>query len=249
MDEKPSFVVKISFSAFVAACISLPFSILLLCFFLSIYTSFDEVTESVCGVSNFIPSISAVTGISPQIYFWRLANGLHSAPRLLMAVSYYRHHIFYHQLFNFSWIFHRLSQITLIFNLVDTTMFLGVTYVSNSENFPLHERIFVIFLFASSIHMLCLLIIHWMVRRKIPSLKFVQSFKMKLAFFLLNLGFIWFLSQHFYAHRFKCRANAFSWFSASEYGVAIANMGFHLTAAYDFQDFVVTTALSKFSTD
>ncbi|KAG5451881.1 hypothetical protein CSKR_111256 [Clonorchis sinensis] len=38
---------------------------------------------------------------------------------------------------------------------------------------------------------------------------------------------------------------AFSWFSATEYGIAIANMGFHMTAAYDFQDLMLTTTLKK----
>ncbi|CAH8525912.1 unnamed protein product [Schistosoma turkestanicum] len=67
--------------------------------------------------------------------------------------------------------------------------------------------------------------------------------------FSSNVCLILLLIHQFYYHRFTCKANAFSWFSASEYGIAIANMGFHLTAAYDFQDVALTTETSKCSTE
>ena len=39
-------------------------------------------------VYNAIPSLSAVTGVSPQRYLWRASIVFHAVPRLLVAVSY-----------------------------------------------------------------------------------------------------------------------------------------------------------------
>ena len=42
-------------------------------------------------VTNTIPSVSAVTGIRPQAYIWRISIGLHSTPRLLVGFMYYNY--------------------------------------------------------------------------------------------------------------------------------------------------------------
>ena len=38
---------------------------------------------------NVVPSISAVTGISPGRYIWRVIMALHLGPRLLIVTAYY----------------------------------------------------------------------------------------------------------------------------------------------------------------
>ena len=38
---------------------------------------------------NVIPSISAVTGISPGRYLWRVVIAFHIGPRILIAAVYY----------------------------------------------------------------------------------------------------------------------------------------------------------------
>ena len=40
-------------------------------------------------VFNVVPSISAVTGISPGRYLWRVVIGFHLGPRLLIVATYY----------------------------------------------------------------------------------------------------------------------------------------------------------------
>ena len=40
-------------------------------------------------VYNVVPSISAVTGISPGRYLWRIVMAFHLGPRLLIAAVYY----------------------------------------------------------------------------------------------------------------------------------------------------------------
>ncbi|TGZ64605.1 hypothetical protein CRM22_006293 [Opisthorchis felineus] len=105
---------------------------------------------------------------------------------------------------------------------------------------------FVVFLFASSLYMLTVLAIHRICKRdSLLSPRMQHSYAVKLMFFVLTMLFIALLIYHIYFHRLECRPNAFSWFSATEYGIAIANMGFHMTAAYDFQDLMLTTTLRK----
>ncbi|CAH8596879.1 unnamed protein product [Schistosoma haematobium] len=239
----------IPFPLFVVAGVSLPLFGLIICFFVSTYNTFDEVTESVCGVSNFVPSISAVTGIKPQIYLWRYTVGLHSAPRLLLAFIYLRYHMSYHKMFNQSLIYKILTVVAFCLNLLDVVSFVGVAFISNQENYPLHEHLFIVFLIASTAYMIVTLVVHWIIGITSCTPRFKYSFNLKSLFFGLDVCLILLLVHQFYNHRFTCKANAFSWFSASEYGIAIANMGFHLTAAYDFQDVALTTITFKPSTE
>ncbi|CAH8582555.1 unnamed protein product [Heterobilharzia americana] len=242
--ELLSQIFSVPFPFFVITGVSLPLFGLIICFVISVYMNFGEVTESVCGVSNFVPSISAVTGITPQIYFWRYMIGLHSAPRLLLALIYLRYHMAFHKLFNLPLRFKILVQTAFFVNLMDVIAFVGVAFISNRENYPVHERLFIVFLFASTAYMIVTLVLHWIIGMTTYDPRFKHSFNIKSLFFGLNVSLILLLLRQFYNHRFNCKANAFSWFSASEYGIAIANMGFHLTAAYDFQDLILTTDTS-----
>ncbi|CAH8857703.1 unnamed protein product, partial [Trichobilharzia szidati] len=170
-----SHLYNIPFPLFVVAGVSLPLFGLIICFVVSVCLNFDEVTESVCGVSNFVPSISAVTGITPQLYFWRYMIGLHSAPRLLLALTYIRYHMTCYRLFNLSSRFKILVQAAFCLNLLDVIVFVGVAFVSNRENYrmliislsnnfiALHERLFIVFLFVSTAYMIVTLMIHWVI--------------------------------------------------------------------------------------
>ncbi|KAF7241684.1 hypothetical protein EG68_10416 [Paragonimus skrjabini miyazakii] len=204
---RPS-IIKIPLKTVVIVGTSLPFSGVVICTIISLYTAFDEVTESVCGVSNFVPSISAVTGITPQLYFWRYAIGFHSAPRLLLAMVYYNYHRLFLTRLSCPMAFDILIKLALFFNLVDVITFVGVAFVSNRENFPVHERMFIVFLFASSLYMLTVLIIHRILNAHylLPG-RMQYSFTLKRTFFLLTMFFISVLIYYFYYHRFKCFPN------------------------------------------
>ncbi|OON21955.1 hypothetical protein X801_02146 [Opisthorchis viverrini] len=279
-------LINIPFRLLVITGTSLPFFGVIICTFLSVFSSFDEVTESVCGVSNFVPSISAVTGITPQIYLWRYAIGLHSAPRLLLAATYYQYHKFLLRRCDHPCC-GTLVELSLFFNLVDVITFVGVAFVSNRENFrnlccflitflAVHEGMFVVFLFASSLYMLTVLAIHRICKRDSllsPRLAVAAFSKFKKQGEIegwnesvrevgdtvarnpqsppqemLSLG-NWALSPFLRMVSLEAPGllakTSQNWFSATEYGIAIANMGFHMTAAYDFQDLMLTTTLKK----
>ena len=90
-------------------------------------------------VWNVIPSISSITGISPQRYLWRIVIALHISPRLIIAYvhkNYLKHHVLSKitdrtrlvQATTMASIVHWLS-------LIEICALAGVTYVSHKENY------------------------------------------------------------------------------------------------------------------
>uniref|UniRef100_A0A183A3L5 Dolichyl-P-Glc:Glc(2)Man(9)GlcNAc(2)-PP-dolichol alpha-1,2-glucosyltransferase n=1 Tax=Echinostoma caproni TaxID=27848 RepID=A0A183A3L5_9TREM len=187
----------------------LPFFGMWLCAVLSASFSFEEVTESHFKVSNFIPSISAATGITPQLYFWRYAIGFHSAPRILLAAAYYQYYKMFTECLSYSFYYNLLTKMALLLNILDVITFLGVAF-----------GLFIIFLFASSLYMLTVLTIHEILRKhnmlssrvcysrfNYIFLQLKHSYTMKFTFFISTLILIGILAYHFHAHRFLCRPN------------------------------------------
>lgn len=88
-------------------------------------------------VYNVIPSISAITGISPQRYLWRICIALHIGPRLVIASVY---HTYYLSLLPTiapaeQPRFQRLLRICYWLNITEISSLCGVTYISNRENY------------------------------------------------------------------------------------------------------------------
>lgn len=89
-------------------------------------------------VFNFIPSISAITGISPNIYFWRISIALHVGPRFIIAIcykSYYEHmlgHVKNVDVHSKGSLYMKLAY---WLHIVEITSLCGVTYISNRENY------------------------------------------------------------------------------------------------------------------
>ncbi|MCL4131002.1 UNVERIFIED_CONTAM: hypothetical protein GTU68_063922 [Idotea baltica] len=88
-------------------------------------------------VYNFLPSISAVTGVSPQRYLWRVCVALHISPRLLVA---WVAREYYSSMATRVPAIHRpvyegLVTLSFCLNLTELATLCGVTYISNKENY------------------------------------------------------------------------------------------------------------------
>ena len=88
-------------------------------------------------VKNYIPSISAVTGITPQTYLWRIGIALHSAPRFAVGFMHYN---YYSQRLGFvrecqRGFFKKLISLNFWLNTIENASLVGVTYVTNRENY------------------------------------------------------------------------------------------------------------------
>lgn len=67
---------------------ALPMVTLFICFVSAYIFQSEEIHETHCRVYNVIPSISAITGVSPQRYLWRICVALHIGPRFAIAAVY-----------------------------------------------------------------------------------------------------------------------------------------------------------------
>jgi post-GPI attachment to proteins factor 2 len=96
-----------------------------------------QIMEFLLQVYNVIPSISAITGISPQRYLWRICVALHIGPRIVIAFVYNTYYL--SRLPTISKDdqakYRRLLSICYWLNVIEISSLLGVTYVSNRENY------------------------------------------------------------------------------------------------------------------
>lgn len=105
-------------------------------------------------VYNVIPSISAITGVSPQRYLWRVCVAFHIGPRIIIASMY---HTYYRSLLSSQSPDpshpgsrgYRLLNIAYWLSLVEIAALCGVTYISNRENYRMYsENVYSIFGYA-----------------------------------------------------------------------------------------------------
>ncbi|KAL8580217.1 hypothetical protein ACOMHN_039998 [Nucella lapillus] len=242
-------LLRIRFGLFAISTVSLPAVSLAICFITSFIFRFNDVNETMCEVKNFIPSISAVTGIIPQTYVWRIGIALHSAPRFAVGVIHYHHYL---QRVSFvresrRGVFRKLVSLNFWLNTIENASLVGVTYISNRENYPVHEKIFVVFMVTSLCYMLCNTVCFKMCRGPTMSKDEETSYFWKKMMFISIMSATAGLIYFFIKHRFYCQPGAFSYFSLCEYIIAYTNMGYHITAYLDFKDkeWLVATPLTS----
>ena len=88
-------------------------------------------------MKNYIPSISAVTGITPQTYLWRTAIALHATPRFAVIFIYYNHYLSRLHLIPSDKVslFKILLKVNFCLNFVENSCLVLVTYITNRENY------------------------------------------------------------------------------------------------------------------
>ncbi|XP_054262916.1 post-GPI attachment to proteins factor 2-like [Macrosteles quadrilineatus] len=226
LGQKPLVHLTINFRQLCLVTVSLPLCALVFCFVTAYIFQPDEIHETHCRVYNIIPSISAITGVSPQRYLWRICVALHIGPRLLIASIY---HAYYRTRMEAQ----RLLSVCYWLNITEIASLCGVTYISNKENYPVHEKIFIVFMLCSLTHMLVTLKVSQLAH---PDMSENQqtSYLIKKVLFVTSILSTVGLLVFFAKHRLLCHDMAFSWFALCEYVIASANMAFHITVVLDF---------------
>ncbi|KAK7075551.1 Post-GPI attachment to proteins factor 2 [Halocaridina rubra] len=191
-------------------------------------------TATHCGVPNYLPSISSAIGeFVPQRYIWRTAIALHSAPRFLLAAMY--NSFMRRVLPNFG-SYQGLIKLNTTFNVVENVALLGLSFISSKENYTLHKVFFIVFMVCSELYMVltCLLLKDNKSRLTSPLERLAYVKKKQLMFANLTSFFV--ALYFFYRHNSYCEPGMYSIFAFLEYLVVLTNMGFHLTAYYDFHN-------------
>ncbi|XP_017850057.1 post-GPI attachment to proteins factor 2-like [Drosophila busckii] len=215
----------------------LPLVTLFTCFVTAYVFQYDDVHETHCRVYNIVPSISAITGVSPQRYFWRFSIALHIGPRIPIAFVYKNYYRSQLARLAPALVPRTSCLITLILllNCIEIAALGGVTYISNRENYPVHERIFITFMICSLCYMLATIKLNATLNAgQQLNAKQQLSIKWKKILFVASILSTIGLLIFFAKHRFYCHDLAFSWFAFFEYLIAIANMLFHFTIIWDF---------------
>ncbi|KAF0289907.1 Post-GPI attachment to proteins factor 2-like [Amphibalanus amphitrite] len=195
--------------------LTIPMGAMIACF-VSAHIHHEDINHTWCPVYNFIPSVSAITGVSPERYLWRLCMSAHLVPRCLIAAVCYNH-------------FTRLLD--------------GLTLPSPSVSpTAVHEKAFSLFLFSCFVYMVVSLAAE---REAFPAMTPSQrsSHRWKAFVAVLYVSLIIGLLYYFWKHRFYCEELAFTWFSFCEYGICACIMVYHLLVIYDIPEFWLTVGV------
>ncbi|XP_076630277.1 post-GPI attachment to proteins factor 2-like isoform X2 [Colletes latitarsis] len=195
--NKSSIYMAISFKKLCLATVSLPLVTLLVCFITAYIFQQDDIHETHCRVYNVLPSISAITGISPQRYLWRICIALHIGPRLIIANVY---RSYYHNILKavedvpLRIMGCRLLNLCYWLNIAEVAALCGVTYISNRENYSVHEKIFIAFMISSLTYMLTAVRLGRLVTPNAQSLQYKQA--LFVTSLISTIGLIIFFLKH-----------------------------------------------------
>ncbi|CAG7822698.1 unnamed protein product [Allacma fusca] len=241
----PCDVIRIPSRAIAIITVFLPLSAFIFSIFWAFHTNYRSATLVYCHenqVFNYLPSLSAAIGdFSFSKKVWIISVTLHAPPRFLYAYMY--------QKYLTTVIYKRYSVwvgVAFFLNLVENIGLLGLSFISSKASLPLHAMNFTIFIISSELYMLTMCILLYRCRN-IPcvSSRELKSHRIKLRLFVIILSCSVVLPYVYHRHNAYCEEGVYTIFALLEYIVVICNMGFHLTAYYDFYDTIFKIHVGK----
>ncbi|KAL7645571.1 UNVERIFIED_CONTAM: hypothetical protein RMT77_003957 [Armadillidium vulgare] len=231
---RTSGILKIRVPLLAVVTVSLPFFAFLTCIYLSVVNNFSLATATHCGVPNYLPSISSAIGeFVPQRYIWRFAIAVHSAPRFMMVGLYSS---FMKSVLPPHPVYEKLRKVNAILNLVENCALLGLSFVSSRENYDLHKVFFITFMLCSELYMILTYLLMKDNTQFLAKPLERLAFRKKKQLMSFNIFCFFFALYFFYRHNAYCETGMYTFFAFFEYMVVLSNMGFHMTAYYDFYD-------------
>ncbi|XP_055626933.1 post-GPI attachment to proteins factor 2-like isoform X2 [Toxorhynchites rutilus septentrionalis] len=181
-------------------------------------------------VYNFLPSLSAAIGnYQPQRIVWQFSVLVHALPRYAIAFMYKNYHVGLLRKRR-----KELAYLACILNITELSSLVGLTLWTSSESYEVHKFCFSTFVIASIIYMLILIVINRITREDMLTVSERKSMKYKKRLFLTNVCSILFAVYFFVRHNNYCEPGVYSLFALSEYVFVYSNIGFHMTAYWDF---------------
>lgn len=228
-------LVTIGFDLVMRVTVSLPLVGLVICFVTAVVFQFERVNQTFCNVSNTMPSISAITGFTPQRYIWRMCIALHSMPRFVIGFVYWYYYLQRECLVQavMSLVYRYLVNLTFFVYVIENACLIGITYIASVENYTVHEKLFITFMVSSLLYeLLTIILFHW--SHPVMNSNITKSYNLKRFCFLSILLFTSAMLYFFYLHRYHCIPGAFTKFAYCEYAIVVLNITYHYTATYDF---------------
>jgi len=226
--------VAISMPLLASITVLLPLSAFIFCLICSLIFNFEKATFTHCESRQFAPSISAVTGGPPPFkHVWMVSIALQFWPRILFARLYFSY---------FKGAYHIWAQ--FLFGL-PSLCFSGLSFVTSSDVFIIHEVFFITFMITSMMSMMltmfhlyrsCGYQVRTRYERTAIQCKTVLA-KSIIISACLALYFYW-------RHNEYCEDFVYSFFAISEYSIVLCNMVYHWLASYDFYHCMVTIRVS-----
>ncbi|XP_055917862.1 post-GPI attachment to proteins factor 2-like [Eupeodes corollae] len=228
-DPKP--IITIEFGRFTLLIVGLPFSSFMFCVFCSVFFYFKESTYTHCEVSNYLPSISAAIGrYQPQRFVWQLAICLHFLPRLYIAKMYVE---YYKETIKDDYM--AMAHFACFLNVFENFALVGLSLWTSNQNYKLHKICFLVFIATSEIYMLISYFLNDEGKRiKRLNTQEHLSRQTKGNLFIVNLIAFVLAAYCFRRHNDYCEPGVYTLFALFEYTVVLINMGYHMTAYWDF---------------
>jgi len=236
--RKDWIVPKIRFRYFAVATVSLPLGGLVFGVLWAIFTDFEGSTRTHCGAFNYLPSLSAAIGFSSvNDAVWKMCIGIHAIPRLIVTGMYNRY---------LSTVIHKsyrnCASIACFFNAVENIGLLGLTFMTSKANYEIHKMSFVIFVMSFEIYIFIMVPLLSRCRCVKGNKHERKSLVQKKNLLIINVISLIIVCYTFHRHNNYCEHGVYTIFALFEYIFVLANIGFHMTAYWDFYDRVVSLA-------
>jgi len=231
IDSKP--LLRIRFGRFALLFVSLPFFSFIFCVVWSLLFDFERATATHCRVDNLLPSISAAIGnYQPQRLVWQIAIVIHFLPRLMVARMYLKH---YEDKIRKNR--RKLGYLAVLLNVAENFSLLGLSLFTSATNYEIHRNCFSTFIFTSEVYMLLSYLLNKNAR-KVPEVMGLErrSIRFKRNLFITNVVCFAAAGYFFVRHNNYCEPGIYTFFAFFEYIVVLTNMGYHMTAYWDFAD-------------
>jgi hypothetical protein len=171
----------------------------------------------------------------PQSFIWKFSIALHAFPRYFISFIYYKKYFSCKRVANIK-LYNCCLYIAFMFNFMEITALLTLTFISSTEYHDAHVAAFIVFLISSTFYMVLICLSYSFeidLNSKYDHSNAIKSKRHKIYLFLVYSS-SFFISLYFYLrHNIHCEPYMFSFFSLFEYVTVISNITFHIQIFYD----------------
>lgn len=240
-------VLSIPFHVVIFMLTGCPMLAFVLCLSTSLFLHYEMAVSTHCGVTNWLPSLSAVVAYAPERYIWRFLLGISCTPRLAISFAF-KNYLLSSSLWplpllnRFRW----ACQVACALNVIEIVALTLLAMISSIEDHFLHMILFNTFVICSTLYMVIGTYLFDLSGRRRSCKLGEISFQTKAFCCVGQFVSLVFALYFFYRHNRYCESGMYTLFALSEYSLILFNGLFHTTIYYEFQSRVlslVTAAL------